>query len=578
MAGAAPALSRLPGALAAQALAVGVRRQLMHEWAGSPIHRWMLARPKPEGLALQPRDLRPPDPENGARILQGSYLFAGTALQLGPGGDPWDRPSPSLRFAMALHRFGWMRDLLAQGEAGAAEGLRLTLDWRRVFGRWNAFSWRPDVLERRTFNLACAARTLCRRASDAETAAIALDLARQGRHLLFGVEGQVRAAERAAATALAGAALSGAAGEALMIRALGRLERALPDTVHPDGGHASRSPQAALELMFDLQALDEALVQRGVAAPDEMMRAMDRLSGALRFFTLADGALPAFQGGESSRRAYVAAARARDAEEDRPIPAARNGYHRLEGRTLQLVADTAPPAAGAWSVAACAQPLAIEVLAGGRALIVNCGWSPDAQGPPALRVVDAASTASLGDQACGEPVRGLAAAVLGPRLAGGYEAVEVLRHEVEGARWLELSHDGWARRFGLRHERRLYIDVAADELRGEDRFTPIEGVETTPGEPSRRFVPFMVRFHIHPDAHVSLARDRKSVLLRAEGQDAGWWLRNDAIEVEIEPSIHFEDGRPRRTSQVVLRGQVRLAAGARIRWKLAAADVWPPPR
>ena len=56
---------------------------------------------------------------------------------------------------------------------------------------------------------------------------------------------------------------------------------------------------AALELLFDLQTLDDALVQRGVAGPDEMMRAMDRLAGAVRFFTLADGELAAFHGGDS---------------------------------------------------------------------------------------------------------------------------------------------------------------------------------------------------------------------------------------------------------------------------------------
>ncbi|MDP3175647.1 MAG: heparinase II/III family protein, partial [Phenylobacterium sp.] len=336
----------------------------------------------------------------------------------------------------------------------------------------------------------------------------------------------------------------------------------------------SRSPQAALELLFDLLTLDAALMQRGVAPRDEMLRAIDRLAGAVRFFTLGDGGLPDFQGGEESRAAYVAAARVEDGGEDRPIPSARNGYHRLEGKSLQVVADAAPPAIGPWSVTACAQPLAIEVLVGRQRLIVNGGWSPDAVGPPALRVADAASTATLGDLSCGEPLRGVAASVLGPRLNGGCRHVDAYRHEAEGGRWLELSHDGWAPRFGLRHERRLYIDPATDELRGEDSFTPL----TPPDAKGRKFVPFMVRFHLHPDVRVSRANDRKSVLLRAEGQETGWWLRNDAIEVEVEPSIYFQQGMPRRTSQVVLRGQVRLDSGARIRWKLAHAEAWPPPR
>ena len=568
------ALSRLPGRIALPALAAHVRAQVLAEWHGSALHRSTLLMPRPEGLAVQPKDLRPRDPENGARLLAGAFVFAGSALHPGAGGDPWNRPSPSRRFAVALHRFIWMGDLLTQGEPGAQEGLRLTLEWSRLFATWNAFAWRSEVLERRVFNLACAARAICGGASDAETALVALDLARQARHLLAVPEGPARAAERAAAAGLAGTALAGRAGERLITQALARLERALPLTVAADGGHATRSPQAALELLLDLLTLDNALMQRGLAAPDEMMRAIDRLSGAVRFFTLADGGLPAFQGGEESRAAYVLAARAEDDGGGRPIPAARNGYQRIEGRNLQVVADAAPPAQGPWSVGACAQPLAIEVLAGGRRLIVNCGWSPDAVGPAALRVADAGSTATLGDQSCGEPLRGFPAEALGPRLSGAYDAVAARRQEAEGGRWLELSHDGWVPRFGLRHERRLYVDTAAGELRGEDRFVPAGPT----GPNGRRFVPFMVRFHIHPDVQVSRAHDRRSVLLRTHAQDTGWWLRNDAIEVEIEPSLYFQQGLSRRTSQIVLRGQVRLESGARVRWKLAPAEVWPPPR
>ena len=160
--------------------------------------------------------------------------------------------------------------------------------------------------------------------------------------------------------------------------------------------------------------------------------------------------------------------------------------------------------------------------------------------------------------------------MLGPRLRDTYDRVEARRHEAPGALWLELLHDGWVRRFGLRHERRLYIDVEADELRGEDRFVRAAPEATTSPE-GRKFIPFTVRFHLHPEVSALIARDRKSVLLKGEGDETGWWLRNDALEVVIEPSVHYQDGRPRRTQQIVLRGQARMDAGARVRWKLAAA-------
>ena len=61
------------------------------------------------------------------------------------------------------------------------------------------------------------------------------------------------------------------------------------------------------------------------------------------------------------------------------------------------------------------------------------------------------------------------------------------------------------------------------------------------------------------------------LLLRPEGSERGWWLRNDAVEVALEPSLHYRLGQGRRIQQIVLRGQLRLAEGARLRWKLSAA-------
>jgi uncharacterized heparinase superfamily protein len=566
--------TRLPGQTLALALTAGVGRRLHREWIASALRRALVGGGgRIEGFSVHPKDMRPTDPEAGARLLSGSFVLAGAALQSGPKGDPWDRPSPHRRFAVALHRFTWMPDLLATGAAGRGEGLRLYLEWRRLFGRWNAFAWAPEVLERRVFNLACAAKWICGQASDAETALIARDLVRQGRYLLDSIDGPERAAERAACAALAGCAVSGEAGVRLRVRALARLAKALPRTVLPDGGHASRSPQAALELLFDLQTLDEALAQRGLASPEEVTRAIDRLTGLIWFLTLSDGGLPAFQGGEELSRHYVAAARAAEDETaPRQLPAMRNGYHRLDGKTLQVIVDAAPPPTGPFSLNACAQPLAVEILAGGRRLITNCGWSPDAAGPQALRLIDAASTATLGDQPCGEILSGLSAALLGPRLDHAFARIGVDRREAAEGVWLEVSHDAWSARYRMVHRRRIYVDPITDELRGEDRFDPLPRA-TASNEKVRRFVPIAVCFHVHPGVRASLALDKKSVLLRAEGQDVGWWLRNDAAEVSVEASVHFHNGLPRRSQRVVLRGQARTDVAARIRWKLARAEL-----
>jgi uncharacterized heparinase superfamily protein len=244
------------------------------------------------------------------------------------------------------------------------------------------------------------------------------------------------------------------------------------------------------------------------------------------------------------------------------------GYQRLNGSLIQVIADAAAPAKGAFSLAACGQPLAIEVVCGRDRLITNCAWSPDAAGPQALRLAAGGSTAALGDAVVGAPLAGLLARALGPRLAGGVAQVVVRRSESEAGVWVEMEHDGWVARYGLTHERRLFLDAAGAELRGEDRFIPTPNA--TP-----RLTPATIHFHLHPDAKASLARDHRSVLLKG-ASNIGWWLRNDAAEVTIEPSIHFEDGQARRCDQVVLRGRLRADQGGRVRWKLTQVEQAAP--
>jgi uncharacterized heparinase superfamily protein len=285
-----------------------------------------------------------------------------------------------------------------------------------------------------------------------------------------------------------------------------------------------------------------------------VQRAIDRLAAAVRFFTVADGGLAAFQGGAPLTAAYVAAARAQDELGDRPTPADRNGYHRMEGAGLQVVVDAAPPPAGQWSLAATASPLALEVLVKGRRLI----------DPAAGRGIEAASTATVGERPLGEVLTGFAAGALGPRLTGAEAPVDAQRHEAPGAVWLELAHHGWMTRYGLMHQRRLYVDIAAGELRGEDRLTPTSKAQ---GPDGRHFIPYAIRFHLHPGVSALVTQDQRSVLLRIEGEAEGWLLRNDALDISIEPSPRLD----RAGQQIVLRGQRRADSGARVRWKLAPA-------
>lgn len=564
-----PASSRGGGVLW-KAVGAELASHVAREWYGSGPHRLLIAFPRPEGLSARPHDPRPVDPGRGSKILAGTLTLDGGSLRLAPDGDPFDTASPSRRFAVSLHRFDWLPDLAAAGSDGARRSLRLIDDWRRVFGKWNAFSWSPECLERRVFHLACAAKTLAAEGSDAEIADLTRDLARQARHLLEIAAAPARILERAAVATLAGCVLAGKPGERLIDKGLKVLLRHLDQMVLADGGHATRSPEAGVELLFDLLTLDDALGQRGRPSPEALSRAIDRLSSATRFFTLGDGHLAAFHGGEAIAQPRIAAALAHDDAGPRPLNAApHSGYHKMIGGSIELIADCGPPPAGPLSVAACAQPAAVEIVCAKDRLITSCGWSPEAAGANAFRLSDAASTVSVGDGSAGRPLSGFRARALGPWLVDGAQAVEAKRHDDVGGVWLDIVHDGW-RHVGLQHARRLFLDAVNDELRGEDSLTPFAAAPGAADGP-RRYLPFAVRFHLHPEARASIARDGKSVLIRGPS-NIGWWLRNDAVDVEIAPTAHFDHGLARKAGQIVLKSQVRPEVGAKIRWKLTRAE------
>ena len=544
-------------------------RQMWIELYGLPGYGATLGLGKAVAFAATPRAFRPADINLGKAVLGGRFPLAGSNMEAEAPADPWNRPSPSKAFAVDLHAFVWMPGLMLQGERGAREALRLTLAWADAFSRWSPFAWEPQILARRTYNLACAAKKMGAVASEVDRLKLADTLGRQARQLLRPPGGLAGKAERLVAAAVAGCVLAGPAGSSIRKTALGRLPGALRVTVAGDGGHASRSPEAGMELLLDLLTLDDALSQLSETAPEAMGGAIIRLTTALRLQVLPDGRLAGFQGGGPSTPARVAAARAHDehAEATAGAVGTVGGLNRIRSPLLTIVTDAGSPGKGTWSEAACAQPLALEIVCGKDRIVTGCGWTPRAADRQGLRLTPGHSTLTLGEQSFAEPLGGWKGELLGPRLFGRPYHVTSERRDGDGAVWLEVEHDAWAQPFGLMHQRRLYLDQRLDELRAEERLHP----SSTHRDVVRVIAaPYAVRFHLEPGVQASLARDRRSILLRGHS-GRGWWFRTDGPDVAIEPSVHVDEGLTRRSLQVVVRGSARTDAETKIRWKLSPA-------
>lgn len=530
----------------------------------------------PEALAAHPKALRRGDKARGVAILSGRFHLVGETLEAEPGESVWDKPAPSRRFAEALHRFGWLRDLLAVGDPEAVSAARALVDeWIERFGGWNWFSWEPRVLEGRLSAWLLAPDALF---DDAEDAGPRLrSTARQARRLCraMGVVDPDRT-RLDAAISLALAALCLDLPKPLAVKAGAALTDALQSQILADGGHISRSPATASDILIALAQLDMAAGAAGLELPTEVRRAMDRLAGFVRFCRLPGGALAGFNGGgEGDSRAIDAAlAHLGLSRKDKPgfNVAPHTGFHRAEAGGAVVLLDAAGPPPEPHAAESHASALAFEFAAPGGRVVVNCGWSPDQPTPwrEAVRATAAHSVLTLEETSSARLLpRGWRRDLLGASVAHGPDPVRMRRNEEDLGVWLEATHDGYRKAFELSLRRRIFVAVDGGDLRGEDGlFRPVE--DGAPDDPEAR-LRFAIRFHLHPDVRASLSRDSLSALLVLPNGD-GWRFRTDGGPVRLERSVYLAAGAPpKRSTQLVIVGEAEPYGGGdrppnRVRW------------
>lgn len=553
-----------------QVILAWAKRQVAAELFGMPGYRLTLRGRIPEGFIATPHEVRPANAILGKAILSGRFTLAGARMSVQGSGDPWNRPSPTRAFAVELHRFDWLSALFTQGDDGAREAMRLFLLWHRTFQKWTPFAWGEEVLPRRLINLSVFARRLAAQGSPEDAADLAQSLSEQGRHLLRLNQNPAWATDKAVALVMLGCVLSEGVGDGFRKKGMKRLPKALRRMVMADGCHVSRSPQQGLDLLYDLLLIEDALSQRGLATPEWLDSHIERLGRFIRACSHPDGSLCGFQGAEGLMPDQVLPALVReDGRAAGTVPAQLDDgrYHRLDGRSISVFVDAGEARPDAYGYAACDYPMAFEVSGGRDRLIVSPGWSPAQSDHQEFRLVAAGNTLCLAESPLLVPVTGRFGELLNFGLEGPRYKVRSRRVEAEDSgSLLEMEHEGWKSRFSLKHERRLYVDAQRDELRGEDRLTPLETKQEAP-----MAAPFAIRFLLHPEAQASMARDKKSVLLRGPG-GRGWWLRHDAKEVLLESGLVFERGLPRKTTVIALKGVGRLDAATRVRWKLSPAE------
>jgi uncharacterized heparinase superfamily protein len=531
----------------------------------TPFHSFQLRGRFPLRLLAVPKDPIAGDKAIGEAMLLGSLVHGSESY-------PIDRlqfadPRFSAEYSDYIQSFAWLRDLAAAAnrEKGDKIAEKLVRKWVAAHAdQVSERAWRPDIWGRRILFLTAYAPYVLASKDLVYRSSVLNTLARGARHLDKGADKAPQGLPRIAAwIGVIASALVIQGGPARLSKGEAGLLRALDANLHDDGGLVSRSPLEQLKLVELLGQLRAVYYAGRRDLPDEIAEILAGSVAALLAVTLGDEALSSWQGGNMLGKRRVTAAIEGAGVTTRPLRQARGwGYQRLSARNSVAVLDAAPPPASRALNGGCASTLAFEFSDGANRLIVNCGGIGTVSNamPPhliqALRTTAAHSTLTLGD-------RNSTAVHEDGTLGKGVGQVELSRDETGGTTVVEATHDGYVRRFGFLHRRKLTLVSDGSELSGDDMLVG-------EGRKRRGGTSFAVRFHLHPLVEVTSTADGQGAILRVKGGSA-WQFRCRGGLLSIEDSLWIDAAaRPQGCLQLVVSGETP-ADGITISWVLKRA-------
>ena len=532
---------------------------------GSLLSRLKRSR-QPLKLVAVPRDHVQGERARGDALLAGRFTVGTETLPL----KDLDFAVVGANGALAeqLQGFSWLRDLAAA--ASREKGARLA---EAVVGRWLLAhgakvdeAWAPHLWGERILFWTAYAPYILSSADGGYRSALLNTLARGARHVDASADKASAGLDRVTAwCGVVAAGLLVQGGVPRVARGEAGLARALASAQFDDGGLISRSPYEQTKLVDRLGLLRACYLAAKQTIPEGIEAAAQASLAALHGVTMGDGALSSWQGCGPGEAARLTALIDGCGLRARPLRQARGwGYQRMSALGTILVLDAAPPPPQKMTDQGSASTLAFELSDGGQRLIVNCGGpGPLPTDLPeelvqGLRTTAAHSTLVLSDT---NSTNILADGSLGK----GVDDVAIERSEDNDASRMEASHDGYVRAFGMVHKRSLMLGNDGKELRGADQLIA-KGRKKI-----RDAVPYAVRFHLAPGVEATITADGMGAILRSRGAPP-WNFRCRGGNLSVEESLWVDGrGRPQRTNQLVIVGEVS-ALGGEIGWTFRRAS------
>lgn len=546
------------------------RRRAVTRTLSSPFLRWRYGGAATDQILIVPQELRMADPSFWSEVQDGHFGLAAQAGDL-KGASPFRIVPPSAAWARELHGFGWLRHLAATEEEEAFEAARaLVLDWIGTVKTPSGIAYEPAVVARRIISWIAQANMLLEGADAKTYARILSSLGEQ----LVALNTTWRNAPDGVprltclmALVLSNLAVSGNDAklketQALLVAELGR-------QILPDGGHASRNASVLAELVLDLLPLGQCFHARGHTPPEEFAAAVRRALAFLRFMRMGDGMLARFNGVSIGAPATLATVLGyADGELDPAAEAEYSGYARLAQGDAIIVADAGSPPDISIATQAQAGCLSFELSIGSIMVLVNSGYPgpADDDWTAVARSTASHNTLCLNETSSARLVRhDKLEEIAGGLPIRGPDLALVRLSDEGGAAVLAASHDGYLKRYGLMHNRRLSLSAGGTILEGIDRLEPPSGRLRL-----KQDIPFAIHFHFHPDCRIEDDEEENGAWRVVLRSGAVFTFRAVGADGYVEESLFFaESTGPRPALQIVLRGAT--FGETEVRWSLKRA-------
>ncbi|MDP5086402.1 MAG: heparinase II/III family protein [Yoonia sp.] len=517
----------------------------------------------------------------GQQLIVGNFLFSGLLVKA-PNRSIWDIAPDNETVEDEIQGCAWLDDLAALGDERARERAQSwVFEWINRYGDGRGSGWTPDLVGRRLIRWINHSQFLLHRQEQTAADRLLQSLAQQtlflSRRWKTTAPG-LRRFEALSGMIYAGLSLDGM--EHHVDRAVSALAHDCDTQIDAEGAIATRNPEELLEILSLLHWTIQSLADAGHKLPPQLIGAVERITPTLRAIRHADGGLARFHGGGRGIEGRLDAALAASGVKTLPEPRLYMGYARLAGGRTSVIADAAAPPSGQASADAHASTLAFELTSGRRPVIVNCGsgarfgdaWRRASRATPShsTMMIEGVSSSHLAAK---------------DRLTGSSELLTDLPTRVQGrvvdgetGRKLELSHNGYQPTHGLTHARILQLSVDGRALEGEDLLTTLDPTDEAICDKALAIagIPYVLRFHLHPDVDASLDHSATTVRLTLKSGEV-WRFRHDGTaKLSLAPSIYLQNGRlkPLAAQQVVLSGHA-IAYATRVRWLLAKAQDTP---